>query len=81
MPVLSIVIPAYNEGEFIGKLIERILAVPVDRLGFEKEIIVVDDGSKDNTGEIARGFAQNSPSSLFYPGSQSVQRKGRASGD
>jgi dolichol-phosphate mannosyltransferase len=58
MPVLSIVIPAYNEGEFIGKLIERILAVPVDRLGFEKEIIVVDDGSKDNTGEIARGFAR-----------------------
>src|SRR6476660_8896517 len=58
MPVLSIVIPAYNEGEFIGKLIERILAVPVDRLGFEKDIIVVDDGSKDNTGEIARGFAR-----------------------
>src|SRR5690349_7926236 len=58
MPVLSIVIPAYNEGAFIGTLIERILAVPVERLGFEKELIVVDDGSKDNTGEIARGFAQ-----------------------
>jgi glycosyltransferase involved in cell wall biosynthesis len=61
MPVLSIVIPAYNEGAFIGSLIERVLAVPVETLGFQKEVIVVDDGSKDNTGEIARGFAQKHP--------------------
>jgi glycosyltransferase involved in cell wall biosynthesis len=61
MPVLSIVIPAYNEGAFIGSLIERILAVPVEKVGFEKELIVVDDGSKDNTGEIARGLAQKHP--------------------
>jgi dolichol-phosphate mannosyltransferase len=57
MPLLSIVIPAYNEAEFIGALLHRILAVPIEPLGFEKEIIVVDDGSKDRTAEIARGFA------------------------
>jgi dolichol-phosphate mannosyltransferase len=57
MPLLSIVIPAYNEAEFIGTLLHRILAVPIGPLGYEKEIIVVDDGSKDKTGEIARGFA------------------------
>lgn len=57
MPVLSIVIPAYNEGAFIGKLIERILAVPVETMGFEKQLLVVNDGSKDNTEEIARSFA------------------------
>ncbi len=61
MPVLSIVIPAYNEGAFIGTLIERILAVPVESVGFRKELIVVDDGSKDNTGEIARSFAKDHP--------------------
>jgi len=61
MPVLSIVIPAYNEGAFIGTLIERILAVPVEELGFQKELIVVDDGSRDNTGEVARGWAGRSP--------------------
>jgi glycosyltransferase involved in cell wall biosynthesis len=37
MPVLSIVIPAYNEGAFIGKLLEEIIAVPTESLGFVKE--------------------------------------------
>lgn len=56
MPVLSIVIPAYNEGAFIGSLLDKILAIPTEKAGFSKEIIVVDDGSKDNTGEVARSF-------------------------
>jgi glycosyltransferase involved in cell wall biosynthesis len=55
--LLSIVIPAYNEAESIGALLKRIAAVPTETLGFDKEIIVVDDGSRDRTGEIARGFA------------------------
>ena len=58
MPVLSIVIPAYNEAASIAALLEKILPVPVESLGFEKELIVVDDGSQDRTGEIARRFAQ-----------------------
>ena len=58
MPTLSIVIPAYNEAAFIASLLEKILKVPVESLGFEKEVIVVDDGSKDATAEIARGFPQ-----------------------
>jgi dolichol-phosphate mannosyltransferase len=57
MSVLSIVIPAYNEAAFIAALLERILEVPVESLGYRKEVIVVDDGSNDKTGEIARGFA------------------------
>jgi dolichol-phosphate mannosyltransferase len=57
MPLLSIVIPAYNEADFIGTLLQRLLTVPTGTLGFEKEIVVVDDGSKDKTAEIARGFA------------------------
>ncbi|MGA3185972.1 MAG: glycosyltransferase family 2 protein [Bryobacteraceae bacterium] len=56
MPLLSIVIPAYNEAQFIGTLLERVAKVPTESLGFEKEIIVVDDGSKDKTGEIAAAF-------------------------
>jgi glycosyltransferase involved in cell wall biosynthesis len=56
MPLLSIVIPAYNEATFIGELLQRIVAVDTESLGFPKEIIVVDDGSTDRTGEIARSF-------------------------
>jgi glycosyltransferase involved in cell wall biosynthesis len=56
MPIVSIVIPAYNEAEFIGTLLDRIAAVPTESLGFQKEIIVVDDGSKDNTAKIASSF-------------------------
>jgi glycosyltransferase involved in cell wall biosynthesis len=50
---LSIVIPAYNEERFIGTLLERIRAVALAALGVTAEIIVVDDGSKDRTVEIA----------------------------
>jgi dolichol-phosphate mannosyltransferase len=57
MPTLSIVIPAYNEGAFIGELLQKLLAVPTEKMGFDKEILVVNDGSTDNTEAVARGFA------------------------
>ncbi len=56
MLTLSIVIPAYNEESFIGQLLEQIMAVDTESLGYTKEIIVVDDGSKDRTAEIASRF-------------------------
>jgi dolichol-phosphate mannosyltransferase len=46
-PLLSVIVPAYNERDTIAALIARVRAVPVD-----KEIIVVDDASTDGTGEI-----------------------------
>ncbi|NLV30100.1 MAG: glycosyltransferase family 2 protein [Acidobacteria bacterium] len=48
---LSIVIPVYNEKNTVLELLER-----VRRTGFEKEIILVDDGSTDGTREILRGL-------------------------
>jgi len=49
-PTISAVIPAYNSAAFIGEAISSIRSQthPVD------EIIVVDDGSEDNTGEVTR---------------------------
>jgi dolichol-phosphate mannosyltransferase len=52
MSRLSIVIPAYNEERFIGRLLEQIKAVDLAPLGVEPEIIVVDDCSRDRTAEI-----------------------------
>ena len=49
MALLSIVIPAYNEERFIGTLLRQIKAVDLAQLGIEKEIIVVDDCSRDQT--------------------------------
>ena len=49
MKRLSIVIPAYNEERFIATLLERIRAVDLHPYGIDKEIIVVDDSSRDGT--------------------------------
>jgi glycosyltransferase involved in cell wall biosynthesis len=55
---LSIVIPAYQEERFIGALVEKVIAVDLRPLGLEKEIIVVDDGSRDRTAEIAASYPE-----------------------
>nr|ADC36114.1 glycosyl transferase family protein [uncultured bacterium 126] len=52
MLILSIVIPAYNEERFIGTLLDRIMSVDLTRFGLVKEVIVVDDGSRDSTAAI-----------------------------
>jgi dolichol-phosphate mannosyltransferase len=46
-PLLSIVMPVFNERETIGEALRRVRAVP-----WEKEIVVVDDASTDGTREI-----------------------------
>jgi dolichol-phosphate mannosyltransferase len=57
MNTLSIVIPAYNEERFIGRLLELIKDVDLAPVGIEPEIIVVDDCSKDRTAEIVSAMA------------------------
>jgi len=46
---LSILIPAYQEERTIGEVLRRVASVDTEALGFEKEIIVCDDGSTDAT--------------------------------
>lgn len=52
---ISIVIPAYNEEEKIGKTLEEILKYLKNR-DYSYELIVIDDGSIDNTLSIVKGF-------------------------
>jgi glycosyltransferase involved in cell wall biosynthesis len=52
---LSIIIPAYNEKKTIREIVDRVNAV--DLLGRDREIGIVDDGSKDGTREILAELA------------------------
>jgi glycosyltransferase involved in cell wall biosynthesis len=47
---LSIIMPAYNERQTIREIVRSVLAVPLE--GLEKELVIVDDGSKDGTREV-----------------------------
>lgn len=51
---LSIVIPVYNEKNTIAELLNKVEAVDLGAI--EKEIIIVDDGSKDGTRDILKNF-------------------------
>ena len=59
MKKISIIVPCFNEQEVIQKTYERLrkLSLP----GYEKEILFVDDGSRDRTPEILKGFAARDP--------------------
>ncbi len=61
-PLLSVVMPVYNERDTIGGMVARVLAVP----GLRVELIVVDDGSTDGTAEILRELATRYPIKLFH---------------
>jgi glycosyltransferase involved in cell wall biosynthesis len=53
---LSVIIPAFNEERFIAQLVGKVLAVDLSRVGLTRQVIVVDDGSRDRTAEIAQGL-------------------------
>jgi dolichyl-phosphate beta-glucosyltransferase len=59
-PTYSIIIPAYNEGMRVSATLERVLAYIAEQ-GWEAEVIAVNDGSRDKTAEIIRGFAERDP--------------------
>ncbi|MBO5773158.1 MAG: glycosyltransferase family 2 protein [Clostridia bacterium] len=56
MKILSVTVPCYNSQEYMSKAIDSLL-VGGDRV----EIIIINDGSKDNTGAIADKYAEKYP--------------------
>ena len=53
--LISVLVPAYNAEKFLNRCIDSILAQTYKEL----EIIIVNDGSKDRTGEICDAYAEN----------------------
>jgi len=56
MKLLTITVPCYNSQDYMEKCIESLLPG-----GERLEIIIIDDGSKDNTGAIADAYAEKYP--------------------
>jgi glycosyltransferase involved in cell wall biosynthesis len=58
--MLSILIPLYNEEEFVRELLERVVQAPLPN-GMAREIIVVDDCSNDGSAEAVQDFIASCP--------------------
>lgn len=56
-PIVSILLPAYNVAQFLSQCLDSIVNQSYQCL----QVIVVDDGSQDNTLEIAKSFAEKYP--------------------
>lgn len=78
MNTLSIVIPAYNEGRTIHLILDKVKAVKLNG-GIEKEVIIVNDCSKDNTEEAIMAYKNTNPElSITYFKHPVNQGKGAA---
>jgi len=61
---LSVIIPVYNEEPTLREIIRRVRTVELD--GIEKELIAVDDGSRDHSAGILREEAQKGHVRAFF---------------
>lgn len=61
-PLVSVIIPIYNMQEFLAETIESVLQSTYPRY----ELILVDDGSTDQSATIAQQFSSNHPNILFF---------------
>jgi glycosyltransferase involved in cell wall biosynthesis len=58
---LTVVMPVYNEADHIDKIVDAVLAVPVD-----KDLVIVDDCSKDGTRDKLAAIAKKPGVRVFY---------------
>ncbi len=74
-PLLSILVPVYNERAYLRRCVERVLEAPLPE-GLAREIVMVDDCSTDGTADLVRSIAEGHPETIraFY------QRKNQGKG-
>src|SRR4249920_2954185 len=53
-PLVSVVIPTYNDDRFVGEALRSVFAQTYDNI----EVVVVDDGSSDDSVKVARSFGE-----------------------
>ena len=65
MPQFSIIVPVYNVQNYLAACVKSVAEQPGPR---DWECILVDDGSKDDTGKIADAYAEISPDLIVILG-------------
>jgi glycosyltransferase involved in cell wall biosynthesis len=64
-PEISFIMPCYNEEEIVGYTIRRLLAA-FEKAGHRLELVAVDNGSTDRTGEIIEALAAQNPAVVYH---------------
>ena len=59
---LTIVVPIYNVEQYLEQCLDSL----VNQSNHDFKVIMVDDGSKDKSGEIAQKYAEKFPERFFY---------------
>ncbi len=77
MKTLSIVIPLYNEQESIQKILEKVSKIKLPN-DIEKEIIIVDDASKDNSRTLVEEFVDMDEGNNRYVLLKNYRNKGKS---
>src|SRR4029077_10310004 len=62
-PAVSIIVPAYNEEKRLGRCLRELQEHAAEQLGDDVEMIIVDDGSQDDTVVTARAQLERFPNS------------------
>lgn len=64
-PDVSFIVPCYNEEKIVGYTVPR-LHTAFEKAGYDLELIVVDNGSSDRTGEITKELAKRNSSIVHH---------------
>jgi dolichol-phosphate mannosyltransferase len=64
-PDISMVMPCYNEEEIVEYTIRRLVGA-FETAGYSLELVAIDNGSRDRTGEIIKGLAAHSRSVVYH---------------
>lgn len=66
---ISIIIPVYNEEKTIGAILDKVLSVELPE-GMTREVIVVNDGSRDQTAEVLNRYNDRQDVKIFHQANQ-----------
>ncbi len=61
-PFVSIIIPCYNQGQYLTEALDSVY----NQTFFNWECLIIDDGSIDNTSEIAKLFTEKDPRFIYF---------------